>query len=198
MKLCITKPPAKASSANSADRRSTTRCDRCRPRRVRIGASAPRRGGTSMRGRDAANSSASTMPDDARSPRSPAGTRPTARRRAPMAQLGDHARRRARRSRSRTNRRAGTARRCSVRRSAPTSWLSDACSTARNGPTSLPLGLITPIVAATSEHREHRRGHERQAGREHQAGAGEQRPAAGRSGRRGWSATARSPRRRAA
>ncbi len=29
-------------------------------------------------------------------------------------------------------------------------WASDACSTARNGPTSLPLGLITPIVAATS------------------------------------------------
>src|SRR5450759_31254 len=31
-----------------------------------------------------------------------------------------------------------------VRRSAPTIWLSEACSTARNGPTSLPLGLMTP------------------------------------------------------
>ena len=37
-----------------------------------------------------------------------------------------------------------------VRRRSGTSWLSDACSTARNGPTSLPLGLMTPMVAAAA------------------------------------------------
>jgi hypothetical protein len=35
-----------------------------------------------------------------------------------------------------------------VRRTSPTAWLSAACSTARNGPTSLPVGLMTPTVAA--------------------------------------------------
>ena len=50
MKLCMTKPPANASSANRADRRSTTPCDRWSPRRVRIVGSTTSAGGTSTAG----------------------------------------------------------------------------------------------------------------------------------------------------
>ena len=65
--------------------------------------------------------------------------------------LGDDAgRQRARSAVGDRARRAGSGRTGRVRPRGSTSCVSDACSTARNGPTSLPLGLMTPSVAATS------------------------------------------------
>ena len=59
---------------------------------------------------------------------------------------------------------------------ARTRWLSAACSTARNGPTSLPLGLMTPIVAATSSTGEVGRVANTSAGDDHQQRAGDEDP----------------------
>ena len=51
---------------------------------------------------------------------------------------------------------------------------SAACSTARNGPTSLPLGLMTPIVAARTRTGSDARGGEDHARQDHQQRAGQE------------------------
>ena len=55
---------------------------------------------------------------------------------------------------------------------------SAACSIGRNGPTSCPLGLITPIVPATRSSHQLPGGREDDAGRRHQPGAEDEGPAA--------------------
>jgi hypothetical protein len=65
-----------------------------------------------------------------------------------------------------------------VRRSAGMACASAACSTARKGPTSLPLGLMTPKVAASKQQPERARAGEEDAGNDHQQCAEQQHAAA--------------------
>ena len=147
----MTNPPPNASSANSADSRATIpprlvepqpgrRAGDVRDRRRGRDLDGPRQQREHERHRDADDGVA----DD----HDAVGVR----RRGPGVErrLRDDARGERPAAPSRPTRRPGTARTARSGRRASTSCESDACSMARNGPTSLPLGLSTPSVAATS------------------------------------------------
>ena len=149
MKLATTKPPAKASSANSIDRLEH---DALRPVESEARPDGhvldvPRRHldlATQAREQHGQHDAHQGIAHD---------DQPicVGRRGAPVdGDLGDDPRdERPDRGRERAHQLVSREhRRCAV--VAGTSWLSDACSTARNGPTSLPLGLMTPMVAATA------------------------------------------------
>ena len=149
MKPCMTKPPAKASRAKRAARPATTCWLRWRPRRERTvwsvaSGRATSTAGVSCQKRTARRTPTSAYPTitprytsagAARSGRPAAAwtMRPAVSVPAAVASVPA--------SWYRVKR--------WVRRLSGTSWVSEACSTARNGPTSLPLGLMTPMVAAT-------------------------------------------------
>ena len=145
-------PPAKASSANRADSRSDDRrATGPRPRRradpvVGVGAArpAPRRPARAAERRRPSTSPMQRVADDDR----PVGVDSAPSRPPSSAWLSEPGRQRPDRRRD-VARRGCTRRTSRVRRaSGHRSRLSAACSTARNGPTSLPVGLMTPIVAA--------------------------------------------------